>query len=152
MLYYVVSNLIFNEKLKSATHSIEEIEHVCMLDVMINGRSALFHVSVEMTKVNALNKGKTVLLSCFKLGLFDSGKYSWHPQVIHFWPVVSPVEFRQTKFKKVEIWNIGQMYFESFHWLVIECFDVLLSMTFRRYQLKALRQVGTGNSENSEGS
>ena len=73
MLYYVVSNLIFNEKLKSATHSIEEIEHVCMLDVLINGRSALFHVSVEMTKVNALNKGKTVLLSCFKLAYLIRG-------------------------------------------------------------------------------
>ena len=67
MLHYVVSNLIFNEKLKSATHSIEEIEHVCMLDVLIKKVCFVSSVSVEMTKVNALNKDKTVLLSCFKL-------------------------------------------------------------------------------------
>ena len=30
-------------------------------------------VSVEMTKVNALNKGKTVLLSCFKLAYLIRG-------------------------------------------------------------------------------
>ena len=73
MLHYVVSNLIFNEKLKSATHSIEEIEHVCMLDVLIKKVYFVSSVSVEMTKVNALNKDKTVLLSCFKLAYLIRG-------------------------------------------------------------------------------
>jgi len=39
----VVSNLIFNEELESVTHSIEETEHVSILDVLIK-RSALFHL------------------------------------------------------------------------------------------------------------
>ena len=51
MLYYVVSNLIFNEKLKSATHSIEEIEHACVLDVLIKKVCFVSSVSVKMTKV-----------------------------------------------------------------------------------------------------
>lgn len=51
MLHYVVSNLIFNEKLKSATHSIEEIEQVCMLDVLIKKVCFVSSVSVEMIKI-----------------------------------------------------------------------------------------------------
>ena len=51
MLHYVVSNLIFNEKLKSATHSIEEIEQVCMLDVLIKKVCFVLSVSVEMIKI-----------------------------------------------------------------------------------------------------
>ena len=68
-------------------------------------------VSVEIAKVNALNKDKTILLSCFKLAYLARGStfgirrlFTSDRRVV-----------RERKFKKAEIWDIGHIYFEGFH-------------------------------------
>ena len=107
-------SLLMKSQLKNVANSIEEIELVCMLDVLIKKVCFFSSVSVEIAKVNALkslNKDKTILLSRFKLAYLVRGStYGIRRLFTSDHRVV-----RERKFKRAEIWDIGQIYFESFH-------------------------------------
>ena len=104
-------SFLMKSQLKNVANSIEEIELVCMLDVLIKKVCFFSSVSVEIAKVNALNKDKTILLSRFKLAYLVRGStYGIRRLFTSDHRVV-----RERKFKRAEIWDIGQIYFESFH-------------------------------------